>query len=257
MGKKQQFASVPADFYLEKSFGGATCRVLMLLLQMQGRKEDCWPSQKYIADRLGVSRSTVKRAISSLRSEGVLAVGQVDRSVGPGNCYSVCGVWKEQGSKMSPVQGSKMSPVKDPSILTEKEKVKTTTGGSSKNREETKKIRSLAVSLTEQFREISTLQRLPDSTIEDFLELMKVWDSWDIRVAIGEVGADADHVALVHHRLRNKFLTTDHKCNVKKEVQDRKNKAFEAEKERSKDYLSPDQVKASFQRARDRKKAVQ
>lgn len=61
--------------------------VLMLLDDMQGKKGKCWPKIEVLADELGISKSSVKRAVEELLDQGFLKRSR--RAFGRSNEYAV------------------------------------------------------------------------------------------------------------------------------------------------------------------------
>jgi biotin operon repressor len=53
--------------------------VYHFLASMTDEKQCCFPSQKFIADRLGCSRATVNRAIHKLAANNIIAIERKDR----------------------------------------------------------------------------------------------------------------------------------------------------------------------------------
>lgn len=59
--------------------GAFALNVYHLLASMVNKKQRCFPSQKYIAERLGCSRNTVNRAIRKLEDNHLIAIEKRDR----------------------------------------------------------------------------------------------------------------------------------------------------------------------------------
>src|SRR3990172_6271236 len=58
--------------------GGTAIAVYNFLASLADRNQSCFPSQKYIARKIGYSRSTVNRAIKLLEEQSL--IGKVKRS---------------------------------------------------------------------------------------------------------------------------------------------------------------------------------
>jgi hypothetical protein len=127
------FAMIPLTLP-GRGINGAAWDVYVWLDGMQGDKENCWPSIKYISEATNQSETTVKRAIANLESLGLL---KVKRRRGRGNYYFVINGARRRGqeielprqtvqkktrknnlrpnasSKLTPPVGSKLTETKD------------------------------------------------------------------------------------------------------------------------------------------------
>ena len=61
------------------SIGPIGIAVYNVLASMADKEQECFPSQKYIADRLGYSRATVNKALKVLKDYGLIAVNKRNR----------------------------------------------------------------------------------------------------------------------------------------------------------------------------------
>ena len=61
------------------SIGPIGIAVYNVLASMADKEQECFPSQKYIADRLGYSRATINKALKVLKDYGLIAVKKRNR----------------------------------------------------------------------------------------------------------------------------------------------------------------------------------
>src|SRR5450759_3281123 len=61
------------------SIGPIGIAVYNVLASMADKQQECFPSQKYIADRLGYSRATINKALKVLKDYGLIAVKKRNR----------------------------------------------------------------------------------------------------------------------------------------------------------------------------------
>jgi hypothetical protein len=68
------WAAVPNWVVRDPDIDRTTKMVYLVLSSHAGARKVCWPSQTTIAETIGVSTRTVKRALSDLRTMGLLTV---------------------------------------------------------------------------------------------------------------------------------------------------------------------------------------
>lgn len=93
---QSQFAVVPSTIALDSRLSPiARLTYVVLATYAQGGRGEVWPSQTTIADAIGVSDSTIKRAIVELRDAGAIAVQRLRRPDGShgGNRYELRGFY--------------------------------------------------------------------------------------------------------------------------------------------------------------------
>lgn len=59
-----------------RKIGPTGITVYNLLASMADKNQKCFPSQKYMAERLGYSRVTINKTIKSLESNGLIRIGK-------------------------------------------------------------------------------------------------------------------------------------------------------------------------------------
>ena len=59
-----------------RKIGSTGIAVYNLLASMADQKQKCFPSQKYIAERLGYSRATINKTLKLLERNGLIRIGK-------------------------------------------------------------------------------------------------------------------------------------------------------------------------------------